>query len=720
MKHNEIILRNHAHPRLTANTTTSTSNGTAILYVDTGPGHIELGPANSSHCHIQTDRSNFYFNKQLMVNSGVVGSYDEDLVLRRAGNSSHQMVVTTTSVTTPLSLDVGGTIEFTSHNHELKSERAQNIELKTGTAGAGGVLLRNNSSGFLAQLYGDGTSYGFLDGVWAGWDLKKTTNGKLTFNGNDTYFLQPEHANSAKFRQFVQIGDSSSYNSNSGSWGARLNVTDDVHAKIEVGQDANGMLSHWYAHTGQTSIKFGTSSAHNVDLQRAGSTQVQLQSGGTLFYAPIRRNSHHASGFLEGSYNNVGVNAQKTNPIYTIGSSYNPAETTLSNMYGIGYARGDASYLSSFTGATNWGMYVAADGDARIWLDAQAGQVMSTGGYRVNSTEVIDSSRNISAGQLTVGGNIFNNSNSSYDIGQSNLRFNKLYIQNTIDSKGAFATYGTDTSYGVVRITHPDGADRHSRSSSETGAIKIVLPQSWTSTMMRMTIQVYEYNTGRSFTVYCGGYNYLSGAAWINTFAQIISSVNVVRDFKVRFGHDGSKCCIYIGELTSTWSYPQVTVTDFQAGFGAATTENWDNDWDITLEASALQNVNSTVSAADTGRHHSDIFVNGEEVISSGRVLKNVTLRHGGSGARFETNNWHESSEGYDRFYFEDSNRLFYKGTGHHFRNNSNVTALNISGSGGINVAGGDTHAASDAVLAYLREPQLLIPAVMVLSQDLL
>ena len=59
MKHNEIILENKAHPRLAASTTTNANNGTAQLYVDTGSGYIKLGPANTSHCHIQTDRSNF-------------------------------------------------------------------------------------------------------------------------------------------------------------------------------------------------------------------------------------------------------------------------------------------------------------------------------------------------------------------------------------------------------------------------------------------------------------------------------------------------------------------------------------------------------------------------------------------------------------------------------------------------------------------------------------
>jgi predicted nucleic acid-binding Zn-ribbon protein len=33
-------------------------------------GYIEFGPANSSHAHIYTDRSNFYFNSQIQVNGG--------------------------------------------------------------------------------------------------------------------------------------------------------------------------------------------------------------------------------------------------------------------------------------------------------------------------------------------------------------------------------------------------------------------------------------------------------------------------------------------------------------------------------------------------------------------------------------------------------------------------------------------------------------------------
>ena len=100
----------------------------------------------------------------------------------------------------------------------------------------------------------------------------------------------------------------------------------------------------------------------------------------------FQRSDHH-SGHLEGSYNNVGANGSKSNPIYTIGSSYNPSDAAFGNMYGIGYCS-TAHTGISFTGMSNWGMYVAADGDARVWLDGSAGVVSSTGEHYVGSSRV--------------------------------------------------------------------------------------------------------------------------------------------------------------------------------------------------------------------------------------------------------------------------------------------------------------------------------------------
>lgn len=57
------------------------------LKITTDSGWVELAPMNTSHCHIQTDRSNFYFNTELRVDTGIIGSYNEDLQLRRAGSN---------------------------------------------------------------------------------------------------------------------------------------------------------------------------------------------------------------------------------------------------------------------------------------------------------------------------------------------------------------------------------------------------------------------------------------------------------------------------------------------------------------------------------------------------------------------------------------------------------------------------------------------------------
>lgn len=93
----------------------------------------------------------------------------------------------------------------------------------------------------------------------------------------------------------------------------------------------------------------------------------------------ISRTAHN-NGALMGSYNNVGANTAQSNPIYAIGSSYLPNATTLGNFYGIGYTNGNsASFTSTNFSGSGWGAYYAADGDARVFIDASNGRVMQTG-----------------------------------------------------------------------------------------------------------------------------------------------------------------------------------------------------------------------------------------------------------------------------------------------------------------------------------------------------
>ena len=128
-------------------------------------------------------------------------------------------------------------------------------------------------------------------------------------------------------------------------------------------------------------------------------TGVYLPLAGGIMSGNIGRSAYN-SGYQVGGYNNVGASEQKTNPIHAIGTSYLPTATALSNMYGIGFTSANASYLSLAQG-NGWGLYVASDGDARIFLDGSEGDIYATNKLCVNSYANQAGGLLFSAGQTT-------------------------------------------------------------------------------------------------------------------------------------------------------------------------------------------------------------------------------------------------------------------------------------------------------------------------------
>ena len=64
-----------SHTHTWGNISGGSVNDWGGLRHSTGSGYIDFGPANGSHAHIYTDRPNFYFNKDLLVNgNGVITS----------------------------------------------------------------------------------------------------------------------------------------------------------------------------------------------------------------------------------------------------------------------------------------------------------------------------------------------------------------------------------------------------------------------------------------------------------------------------------------------------------------------------------------------------------------------------------------------------------------------------------------------------------------------
>lgn len=259
-----------------------------------------------------------------------------------------------------------------------------------------------------------------------------------------------------------------------------------------------------------------------------------------------------------------------------------------------------------FTGEDDQTLQVLNNGRIVVQKSGSATEVgygfyndVDTGMYRADANTLAFSTAGNNRLHIDSSGNV--------GIGETNPEA-KLDVSGAI--KSSHAVYND---INGIRLINPGGGSSNSLGNSNTvGAIKIALPQSWTSTMMRMTIKVYEYSESKSFTINCGGYNHTSSSAWINEFAYIESQSEIDRNFTVRFGYDSNnKCCIYIGELDSVWQYPKVFVTDFQAGFNNTQGDKWDDGWSVSMETSAFENISQTRTNCQVNnwkRNGSDLY----------------------------------------------------------------------------------------------------------------
>lgn len=101
-----------------------------------------------------------------------------------------------------------------------------------------------------------------------------------------------------------------------------------------------------------------------------------------------------------------------------------------------------------------------------------------------------------------------------------------------------------------------------SSTSLITGAMVIQLPYGATSTMAHYIVTIYNYRSGTSSRIHVWTYNYNGSGG------QIVNSTVVVLGYprKVRLGYYNSKFTIIIGDVSTTWDYPQVWVNEVDRG----------------------------------------------------------------------------------------------------------------------------------------------------------
>ena len=204
--------------------------------------------------------------------------------------------------------------------------------------------------------------------------ISSTNNAKLLLSGSSSPYIRFREGSTDK--AFIQWHSSGYLQLRNSEDGSGIQIKDDIRFTT----DDFSSTSYKMWHAGNDGSGSGLDADTLDGVQASGFVAVggdtmtgTLQSQHIQLAANTQliRSDHH-SGHLEGSYNNVGANADKSNPIYTIGYNYNPTDAALSNMYGIGFSHGNASFIPSGAG---WGMYVAADGDSRVYLDGSNGRI---------------------------------------------------------------------------------------------------------------------------------------------------------------------------------------------------------------------------------------------------------------------------------------------------------------------------------------------------------
>jgi hypothetical protein len=222
-------------------------------------------------------------------------------------------------------------------------------------------------------------------------------------------------------------------------------------------------------------------------------------------------------------------------------------------------------------------------------LTSDDGDLSVKGGYQVNGTTVIDSSRNI---------------------------------------KNVNAIHQQEVHYPNVT---------YSSSGNTTGRIKIALPDTSSDyDMMTIELTVYEYNSESGTKIYLSGHNWTSG--WYNTRATVIGGYS--SPIYLARSTTDSKHYIVLGDTDTSWNYVTVHV-DKVTTAGFYSVQDWTLGWTVTkvtTENTTYSQISSNMNqiASNTLQTRGHLYSNGLNIggqtfADSSRNLTNVGTISSGS-----------------------------------------------------------------------------------------
>jgi hypothetical protein len=460
----------------------------------------------------------------------------------------------------------------------------------SGTTGEGWPITNNTYQHMIATTHSNDSNYYSMQIAGSFYD--QNFYGRKT-NGSGT----------RSWLRFITTADEGSGN------GFDADLLDGLH---QSSFPRRGNLSE---NTASSITTFNSNAAINTSSGNQSGLQVYQTTGGADAFMTFHINGDHAVYFgLDGGTNDLavggwskGANSYKVWHQGNDGSGSTLDADLLDGLQGSSYWSKSGSWVGDLASNGYSRVQGVSNGGGEFVLALKNGQLHT----------LVDGSYIAYEASTAAGGGFWSSYNSAYGnaSGFKASANDKIKVQQldggTADlevtgnikltnEKGLLWDYTPDTGLGGY-IAHPGGGMYRTNIGTHTGALTITIPSGGgPADMISFWVDVFDYTSYESQSFYIAGYVYQTAGSneWVNETAMMLTpKENHART--VRFGHNGTNHVVYIGELADTWSYPQVTVRNVQVGF-ASDVDTYDDNWDISFEASAFANVDATYSGADT------------------------------------------------------------------------------------------------------------------------
>ena len=337
------------------------------LKVTTAGGTASFGPGNTSYCHIMTDRGAFYFSKQVVVDQGIIGSYDEDLQLHSPINTRRVTINKDTGNVGIGTETPGDILHLRSTAPIIKVDATNNqsglrIDVLGQTGGSNNQLfrvLRDSITKFQINDDGDvvitgddnselklkaGTTTG--NNIIAFLNSSGTTKGNIFYDTDDNFMVFKTNG-TASGNERLRITDTgtSIFKGAGGS-------VDQVKIESQGGGSGIFISNFQGVDAGDASSRLGVGKNDNALIfMNASGSQVQNFAIGTTDAVPLvfstantRRLTVDSGGRVQiGAFNNTGSNTK-----LVVGAGNNINTTCLINTGDVDV---DALTLSNWDGS---------------------------------------------------------------------------------------------------------------------------------------------------------------------------------------------------------------------------------------------------------------------------------------------------------------------------------------------------------------------------------